>query len=200
VAVNNLAGPTNAFLWTLRPDGWLKLDYQYGLTGVQNFMGITFNYPSNQVTAMSWLGQGPYRVWKNRTAGQEVFTHTKFYNFPWTGQSTNYGVNYGKPTTQWTYPEFEGYHGQIYWAALQTTEQPITLVTPTPRPAGQLSGRRLPVRRDFAPARHPPDRQQTEHRRQPGTVRSDQRRHGPVCWRGQLLFRSAAGQRRRPRQ
>jgi autotransporter-associated beta strand protein len=131
VAVNSLASPTNAFLWTLRPDGWLKLDYQYWLAGPQDFMGITFNYPGNQVTAMNWLGQGPYRVWKNRSAGQEIFTHTKSYNFPWTGQSTNYGTGYGMPTTQWTYPEFEGYHGQLYWATLQTTEQPITIVTPT---------------------------------------------------------------------
>ena len=131
VKVNNLASTTNAFLWTLRPDGWLKLNYQYWLTGTQNYMGITFNYPSNQITAMNWLGQGPYRVWKNRLAGQEIFTHTKAYNFPWTGQATNYGASYGKPTSQWTYPEFEGDHGQLYWATLQTTEQPITLVTPT---------------------------------------------------------------------
>ena len=131
VGINDLTSTTNAFLWTLRPDGWLKLNYQYWLTGVQNFMGITFNYPSNQVTAMNWLGQGPYRVWKNRSAGQEMFTHTKTYNFPWTGQSINFGSNYGKPTSQWTYPEFEGYHGQLYWATLQTTEQPITIVTPT---------------------------------------------------------------------
>ena len=131
VGVNNLASTTNAFLWTLRPDGWLKLNYQYWLTGTQSFMGITFNYPSNKVAAMNWLGQGPYRVWKNRLAGQEIFTHTKAYNFPWTGQSTNYGTSYGKPTTQWTYPEFEGYHGQFCWATLLTTEQPITLVTPT---------------------------------------------------------------------
>jgi hypothetical protein len=131
VGVNNLASTTNAFLWILRPDGWLKLNYQYWLTGTQSFMGITFNYPSNRVTAMNWLGQGPYRVWKNRSAGQEIFTHTKTYNFPWTGQSTTYGASYGKPTTQWSYPEFEGYHGQLYWATLQTTEQPITIVTPT---------------------------------------------------------------------
>lgn len=131
VAVNSLASTTNAFLWTLRPDGWLKLDYQYWLTGTQSYIGITFDYPSNKTTAMNWLGQGPYRVWQNRSAGQEIFTHTKVYNFPWTGQSTNYGNSYGKPTTQWTYPEFEGYHGQLYWATLQTTEQPITIVTPT---------------------------------------------------------------------
>jgi hypothetical protein len=131
VGVNDLNSNTNAFFWTLRPDGWLKLNYQYWLTGTQSFMGITFNYPSNQVTAMNWLGQGPYRVWKNRLAGQEIFTHTKAYNFTLTGQSTNYGTHYGKPDTQWTYPEFEGYHGQLYWATLQTTEQPVTLVTPT---------------------------------------------------------------------
>jgi hypothetical protein len=131
IAMNNLASTTNAFLWTLRPDGWLKLNYQYWLTGTQSFFGITFNYPSNKVTGMNWLGQGPYRVWKNRPTGQEVFTHTKTYNFPWTGQSTNYGASFGKPTTQWTYPEFEGYHGQLYWATLQTTEQSITIVTPT---------------------------------------------------------------------
>jgi hypothetical protein len=131
VGVNSLTSSTNAFLWTLRPDGWLKLNYQYWLTGTQSFMGITFNYPSNQVTAMNWLGLGPYRVWKNRSAGQEIFTHTKAYNDVWTGQTTNYSTTHGTATkTQWAYPEFAGYHGQLFWASLQTTEQPITVVTP----------------------------------------------------------------------
>jgi hypothetical protein len=128
VGVNNLASTTNAFLWTLRPDGWLKLNYQYWLTGTQSFMGITFNYPSNNVTSVNWLGQGPYRVYKNRLAGQEVFTHTKAYNYVWTGQATNYS---GLDETQWTYPEFEGYHGRLYWFTLNTVEQPITVVAPS---------------------------------------------------------------------
>jgi hypothetical protein len=34
-------------------------------------------------------------------------------------------------TTPWVYPEFEGYHGQLNWATLQTIEQPINIVTPT---------------------------------------------------------------------
>jgi hypothetical protein len=33
-------------------------------------------------------------------------------------------------TTPWVYPEFEGYHGQLNWLTLQTTEVPITVVTP----------------------------------------------------------------------
>jgi hypothetical protein len=102
------------------------------LSGNNIYLGITFTYPSNNVTSMDWLGQGPYRVYKNRLAGQEVFTHTKSFNFGWTGQSTNYSASYGTPsTTQWTYPEFEGYHGQLYWATLHTIEQPITVVTPS---------------------------------------------------------------------
>lgn len=132
ILVNDITNAANGFQWTLRPDGWLKLSYRYTLTGSQSYMGITFNYPSNNVTSMNWLGQGPYRVYKNRLAGQEVFTHTKSFNFAWTGQSTNYSASHGTPSTsQWTYPEFEGYHGRLYWAALNTIEQPITVVTPS---------------------------------------------------------------------
>ena len=127
ITVNNLNSSANAFQWTLRPDGWLKLNYLYTLTGSQNFMGITFNYPNNNVGGMTWLGQGPYRIYKNRTAGQEIFVHTKTYNYTWTGQ----GTLVAPTTTPWVYPEFEGYHGQLNWVTLQTTEQPITIVTPT---------------------------------------------------------------------
>jgi hypothetical protein len=135
VLVNDITNAANGFQWTLRPDGWLKLSYRYTLTGSQSFLGITFNYPSNNVTSMNWLGQGPYRVYKNRLAGQEVFTHTKSFNFAWTGQSTNYSATRGggstPTTTQWTYPEFQGYHGRLNWATLNTVEQPITVVTPS---------------------------------------------------------------------
>jgi hypothetical protein len=126
ILANNLGSSANAFQWSLRPDGWLKLNYVYTLTGLQNFMGVSFDYPTNKVTAMNWLGQGPYRVYKNRLAGQEIFVHSKAYNYTWTGQSTLTAPS----TTQWVYPEFEGYHGQLNWAILQTTEQPITVVTP----------------------------------------------------------------------
>lgn len=132
VLVNDITSAANGFQWTLRSDGWLKLSYRYTSTGLQNWMGITFDYPSNKVTAMNWVGQGPYRVYKNRLRGQEIFGHTKAFNYTWTGQSTNYAAQVGLPTTsQWNYPEFEGYHGQLYWATLQTTERPITVATAT---------------------------------------------------------------------
>ncbi len=125
IMANNIGSSPDAFQWSLRPDGWLKLTYVYTLTGSQNFLGITFNYPSNNVTGMSWLGRGPYRVYKNRLVGQEEFVHTKFYNYTWTGQ----GTLIAPATTPWVYPEFEGYDGQLHWATLQTTEQPVTFVT-----------------------------------------------------------------------
>jgi beta-galactosidase/beta-glucuronidase len=127
VMVNNINASPNAFEWILRPDGWVRLIYRYTLTGSQSYMGITFDYPSNEVVGMNWLGQGPYRAYKNRIAGQEIFVHTKPYNYTWTGQSTLIAPT----TTQWVYPEFEGYYGQLHWAVLHTTEQPIAIVTPT---------------------------------------------------------------------
>jgi hypothetical protein len=131
VLVNNITNAANGFQWTLRPDGWLNLTYRFTIFSGQSWMGITFNYPSNNVSSINWIGQGPYRVYKNRLAGQEVFAHTKSFNFGWTGQSLSYAQAHGTPSaiSQWAYPEFQGYHGQLYWASLQTTEQPITIVT-----------------------------------------------------------------------
>jgi autotransporter-associated beta strand protein len=122
ILINDITSAANGFQWSLRPDGWLNLKYRYTMTGLQDTIGVTFDYPSNKVSRMNWLGQGPYRVWKNRLAGQEVFVHTKAINNTWTGHASG---------TQWVYPEFAGFHGQLYWAGVQTTEQPITIVTPT---------------------------------------------------------------------
>ena len=98
-------------------------------------MGITFNYPSNKVTAMNWLGQGPYRVYKNRLAGQEVFTHTKSFNYVWTGQSTNYvghprGGSTRRPRSG-LIPKFQVFTDDSTGPLTDTLEQPITVVTPS---------------------------------------------------------------------
>jgi hypothetical protein len=86
ITVNDLAAAANGFRWRIRPDGWLRLNYRYTLTGTQSWIGVTFDYPENDVTAMRWLGQGPYRVWKNRLAGQEVGVHFKESNNTDTGK------------------------------------------------------------------------------------------------------------------
>jgi hypothetical protein len=119
VTLNNVTDAADGFQWRVRANGWVNLRYRYTLTGLQQWFGVTFEYPETNVTAMRWLGQGPYRVWKNRLPGQEVAVHYKTANHTDTGK-------------QWGYPEFAGYHGQLYWAQLETTQQPITLVAATP--------------------------------------------------------------------
>lgn len=118
VTVNNLTTAADGFQWRIRSNGWARLNYRYTLTGTQSWLGITFDYPETNVTAMRWLGQGPYRVWKNRLVGQEVAVHYKATNNTDTGK-------------QWGYPEFRGYHGQFHWAALDTAQPRLTLATPT---------------------------------------------------------------------
>ena len=58
ILVNDVSNAANGFQWTLRTDGWLKLTYRYTLTGAQNCMGMTFDYPSNNVTGDELAGTG----------------------------------------------------------------------------------------------------------------------------------------------
>ncbi len=101
--------------WTFAPGKAVELQYQYTLekhwsqqTGV-DFAGITFNYPEEKITGMKWLGRGPYRVWKNRMKGQQFGVWHKDYNNTITGAS-------------WAYPEFKGYHADLYWAVIENKE------------------------------------------------------------------------------
>jgi hypothetical protein len=109
------SGDLNTVTWKLHPSGWLQLDYRYHLTGSHDYLGVTFDYPESDLTGVTWLGQGPYRVWKNRTRGFPMDVWSKEYNDTATG-------------TQWQYPEFKGYHANTYWARLRTTQSPITVV------------------------------------------------------------------------
>lgn len=109
----------NGFLqvkWTFQPGVPVKLDYSYSFKGEAAFSGITFRYPEEKVTGLSWLGEGPYRVWKNRLHGNLFGSWYKAYNNTVTGES-------------WVYPEFKGYHANVYHATFHTTEQPITFYT-----------------------------------------------------------------------
>ena len=104
--------------YELQSNGWLGVSYKYNLSGAQDYMGVSFDLPEKQVTGVKWLGVGPYRVWKNRMRGGEIGVWSKAYNDTATGADT------------WNYPEFKGYYARTYWAKLQTTNGPITVVTP----------------------------------------------------------------------
>jgi hypothetical protein len=112
--------PTNATLkkvvWQLRDDGWLQCDYTYAADGTNDYFGVVFDYPENQVKSKQWLGDGPYRVWKNRLRGQTFGVWKNDYNNTITGWR------------DWIYPEFKGCFADVRWLQLETTEGLITVV------------------------------------------------------------------------
>jgi hypothetical protein len=121
VVVENTYGKKSHFKqvkWTIYPSGWIKLDVEYLPTGEEStFLGISFSYPEQMVKGVRWMGNGPYRVWKNRIKGNTLDIWNKAYNNTVTGESQNL-----------VYPEFKGYYSNFYWFTLETTEQPFTVV------------------------------------------------------------------------
>jgi len=103
--------------WTILASGWLKLEVLYKAPYQNKFMGISFDYPEDQVSGVRWMGYGPYRVWKNRMKGNTLNVWEKTYNNTITGES-------------WQYPEFKGYHRNFNWATIQSKEQNFTIVCP----------------------------------------------------------------------
>lgn len=110
-------GDLNEVRWRMDANGWLRLEYRYTRTGPHDFLGVNLDYPENRVLGLTWLGDGPYRVWQNRRRGVHHGVWTKDYNRTATGASA------------WQYPEFKGYHANTCWAALRTTEGVITVVS-----------------------------------------------------------------------
>lgn len=104
--------------WTVQQSGWLKLEVTYKAPNENSFMGINFDYPEEMVKGVRWMGDGPYRVWKNRIKGNTFSVWEKAYNNTITGENNL------------IYPEFKGYHSNFYWAVIQSQEQDFTIVCP----------------------------------------------------------------------
>ncbi len=102
--------------WVFQTGKLPKLEYSYSQKGNLDFMGITFKYPEEKINGMRWMGRGPYRVWKNRLKGQQFGVWQKQYNNTVTGES-------------WNYPEFKGWHAEMFWVTLQTKEANFTIYT-----------------------------------------------------------------------
>ncbi|WP_346862520.1 glycoside hydrolase family 2 TIM barrel-domain containing protein [uncultured Draconibacterium sp.] len=120
----NYSGYPHKTIWTLHKNGLLNLEAG-ALTENLNdidFVGLSFSYPEEKVKGIKWMGKGPYRVWKNRLKGSNINIWEKEYNNTITGESFNNLI----------YPEFKGYHGNLYWAKLETTESDFTIISETP--------------------------------------------------------------------
>lgn len=110
--------------WKLMKSGLLNLEVSPLLLDKSeiDYIGISFDYPESLVTGIRWLGKGPYRVWKNRMKGVQSGVWQKDYNNTITAESYDSLI----------YPEFKGYHADLYWMELQTKESPIRIITETP--------------------------------------------------------------------
>ena len=117
------SGGIDTIKWTLFNDGRLKMEMivlKNGgngngfdgafFEGEINKFGITFDFPEEGVKAIKWLGNGPYRVWKNRIKGTTFGLWEKAYNNTITGESFENLI----------YPEFKGYHANMIAANLKT--------------------------------------------------------------------------------
>lgn len=109
----------NELQWTVYPSGWLKMDVKYFPVGYESdYMGVDFSYPEKMVKGVTYLGSGPYRVWKNRMRGTSIGVWDKPYN------NTETGVD----SSKLIYPEFKGYFSNFYWMKLETAGQPVTIL------------------------------------------------------------------------
>ena len=105
--------------WTVMKNGILKLECSYYPPYLSDFMGISFRFPEDRVTGMTWMGYGPYRVWKNRMKGNTLAVWHSAYNNTITGET-------------YQYSEFKGYHKGFYWASIETTDKDFSILCATP--------------------------------------------------------------------
>lgn len=108
----------NTLEWTIYPSGWVKMKVNY-FPGdyFTTFLGVNFSFPENQIKGVEYMGNGPFRVWKNRMKGNQFGVWQKEYNTTETGE------------IPFLYPEFKGYHSNMYWCKFIGKEQAFTVVT-----------------------------------------------------------------------
>lgn len=113
-------GNLEEVVWIMHPGGWVEMHYTYSLSGTYDFAGISFDFEEGNVISARWLGQGPYRVWKNRMRGGTYGVWEKAYNNTMAG------------TPPWDFPEFKGYHADVRWLELNTLDGRIVIACPEP--------------------------------------------------------------------
>ncbi|TJZ62144.1 glycoside hydrolase family 2 [Sphingobacterium olei] len=108
----------NTLRWEISASGQLKMHVQYFPEAYfTRFVGVNFSFPEDQIKGVEYLGMGPYRVWKNRMKGNQFGVWKKDYNDVATGE------------VPFQYPEFKGYHSNMYWTEFITKEQSFKVFT-----------------------------------------------------------------------
>jgi len=109
----------NTLSWTIYPTGIVKMEIHYFPQAYfTNFAGVNFSFPEKEIKAVDYMGNGPYRVWKNRMKGGLLDVWHKEYNNTETGES-------------WHYPEFKGYYSNMYWCRFISGQNSFFVQTTT---------------------------------------------------------------------
>ena len=108
----------NTLRWEILPSGQLKMHVQYFPESYfTRFVGVNFDFPETDIKGVEYMGMGPYRVWKNRMKGNQFGVWKKDYNNTATGEPP------------FEYPEFKGYHANMYWTKFIGKGQSFTVFT-----------------------------------------------------------------------
>ncbi len=90
-----------------RHDDEIVVQYAIAYEGAADILGVQFDFPEGDVTGKRWVGEGPYRIWKNREAGTVFGLHATDYSRSIPGETYHY-------------PEFEGFFGAWSWLEMRT--------------------------------------------------------------------------------
>ena len=123
-SVNKFRNIQYQIKWTVKTNGLLDLD----VSG-HYMQGITFDYSEEKIQSVRRLGDGPFRVWRNRMKGTSLAVWEDEYNNTITAD----------PASLYDYPEFKGFFSSLYWARLMNQNQSsITVYCHTPHTSLRL--------------------------------------------------------------
>jgi len=109
----------NTLEWIIYPSGIIRMTVNYFPAAYfTSLAGVNFSYPEQRIKNITYEGDGPYRVWKNRMKGNQFGVWTKEYNTTETGEAP------------WRYPEFKGYHSNMYWCTIRGDDHAFMITTP----------------------------------------------------------------------
>jgi len=109
-------GDLRSVVWRVHANGQVDCECVCPAEAPHDFLGVSFDYPETLLKSKRWLGDGPYRVWKNRRSGVTFNVWENAYNDTVTGYSG------------WVYPEFRGYFAGVRWMQWDTPGGSITAV------------------------------------------------------------------------
>ncbi len=108
----------NMLRWEILASGQLKMQVSYFPEAYfTKYVGVNFSFPEQEIKSVEYMGNGPFRVWKNRMKGNRFGVWKKDYNDVATGE------------LPFEYPEFKGYHSHMYWTKFNTATYSFKVFT-----------------------------------------------------------------------